>query len=197
MAISRTMDALLAALCAAAVLALVSIKGDALYVGLWYYLLVPLVILGLSARLKPQPLFLLGASIALSITFVFYLRINWQASRPEGLLGLGHLFSLPGALIGSLIVARAMKYSSSVSCLSSGFMGFGSLGLGYFANQLLVCNTVFWCGPLSLPLKSYSIRRSGVGIAIVLRPTLECARAPFAMVSKRTLILTTMRNGHG
>lgn len=146
---SRPIDAGLAAMVAFIVAATVLTKGDALYIGLWYYILVPLTILGLCAAIRPQPFFLLGASVALSITFIAYLRINWGASYPDGLLGLGHLFSLPGALIGAVIAAIASKRHVFVGSFLAIVVGFLGVSVGFFCNQLLVCNTFMWCGPLS------------------------------------------------
>ncbi len=76
--------------------------------------------------------------------------INWSAERPEGLLALGHLTSLPGAAIGivlALLVARRIQTPALI--LLAAFSG---LLTGFFVNQLVVCNTVMWCGPLSLPV---------------------------------------------
>jgi hypothetical protein len=150
---SRPIDFCLAAIVAFAMAAFVLIEGDALYIGLWYYLFVPFAILGLCAIIRPKPFFFFGASLALSITFISYLLINWGASRPDGLLGLGHLFSLPGALIGVLIAASISKRHVFVGSPLATIVGFLGVSLGFLSNQLLVCNTVMWCGPLSLSLK--------------------------------------------
>ena len=90
MRLSRSLDATLAAVVSFAVILMVIVKGDALYIGRWYYFVVPSVLLFLCASLRPKPLFLFGASLALCITVIFYLTLNWRASHPEGLLGLGH-----------------------------------------------------------------------------------------------------------
>ena len=79
--------------------------------------------------------------------------INWNATRPEGLLGLGHLFSLPGAFIGVLVTAIVARKKAATHPFVLFLFGFVGLLVGYFLNQLVVCNTVMWCGPLSLPLK--------------------------------------------
>ena len=92
---------------------LVFIKGDALYVGIWYYFAVPMFALFISAFFKPMPFFQTGVAIGIMVIFLTYLSINWGASRPEGMLGLGHLFSLPGAAIGLLFAANSQKRSSS------------------------------------------------------------------------------------
>ena len=153
MRLSRSLDATLAAVVSFAVILMVIVKGDALYVGLWYYFVVPSVLLGLCASLRPKPLYLFGASLALCITLIFYLTLNWRASRPEGILGLGHTFSLPGAIAGALIAAVLLRRYASVGPISALITGFAGVMVGFFINQLLLCNTVMWCGPISLPLK--------------------------------------------
>lgn len=129
--------------------ALVAVKGDALYVGAWYYTVIPFVIIGLCALLKPKPFFLLGASLGLAATYVVYLAINWRSEDPEGLLALGHLFSLPGALIAVLAVASRSRHRNSVTPIMGFAYGAGGLITGFCINQLVVCNTLMWCGPFS------------------------------------------------
>lgn len=96
------------------------------------------------------PLFQAGAVLGLSVTFLIYLSLNWSAERPEGLLGLGHLFSLPGAAIGLVLSAYIVK-TRSIAGVWVGFtMGLLGVLAGFFINQVVVCNTVMWCGVLSM-----------------------------------------------
>eukprot|EP01029_Cantina_marsupialis_P012328 TRINITY_DN272223_c0_g1_i1.p1 TRINITY_DN272223_c0_g1~~TRINITY_DN272223_c0_g1_i1.p1 ORF type:complete len:101 (+),score=10.51 TRINITY_DN272223_c0_g1_i1:26-328(+) len=81
------------------------ILGDGLFIGLWYYLIVPFIYIGLSAFFRLNSSFYVGLAIAIAVSFLVYLYINFSSNKPEGLLGLGHLFSLPGALFTSVIVA--------------------------------------------------------------------------------------------
>ena len=130
-----TLDTIFAAVIGLITVSIVMIKGDALYIGLWYYFAVPIVILGIGAALRTKPMFLFGISLAIAITLIFYMSINWRATRPEGLLGLGHLFSLPGAVVGVLIAATLLKRKATAS-LFIAFL-FGLIGLlgGFFVNQ--------------------------------------------------------------
>ncbi len=153
MPISRLIDVSLAALVVLALVFLVLIKGDPLYLGVWYYLAVPVIIVGTCAAFRVAPLFLLGSSFAIAITFLSIMSVNWRAARPEGLLGLGHLFSLPGAFVGVLIAMAIVKRKATITVFAAFLFGFVGLLAGYFINQLVVCNTVMWCGPLSLPIK--------------------------------------------
>jgi hypothetical protein len=153
MPLSRSIDILLATAVSLVLVFLVLIKGDPLYLGAWYYFVVPLVILGSCFALRVPPLFLFGASLAIAITLLAVMSVNWRAARPEGLLGLGHLFSMPGAFAGALFTAVFIKRIDKIHLASAFGFGFVSLLAGYFINQLVVCNTVMWCGPLSLPIK--------------------------------------------
>lgn len=126
------------------------IAGDSLYVGIWYYFAVFFTTICIASFFKPIPYFQTGAAIGIAITFLAYLYINWSSSRPEGLLGLGHLFSLPGAAFGLIISAISLKRTPTKT-FRIGFL-FGLLGvlIGFSINQLLVCNTLMWCGSLSI-----------------------------------------------
>lgn len=153
MTVTRTLDVSLAIAVALAMVALVAFKGDALYLGLWYYIAVPVVVLGACATIRPAPLFLSGAELAIAISMLALMSVNWCADRPEGLLGLGHIFSMPGAFIVVVTTAFVTKKMQIVRPFPAFLLGLGGCGGGYFLNQQVVCNTVIWCGPMSLPIK--------------------------------------------
>lgn len=126
----------------------VLIQGDSLYVGLWYYFAVAGTAFVITVLIRPRPGFLTGVSVALAMIFVFYLQINQGGSRPDGLLVLAHLFSLPGALIGLLAagwVVRQRTASSSIAALLLAMLG---VTIGFFLNQLLLCRTLMYCGKI-------------------------------------------------
>ncbi|MGM3388804.1 hypothetical protein KXR94_14260 [Stutzerimonas stutzeri] len=124
--------------------------GDPLYIGAGYYLIVPVTAIIIGVIVRAEPLFLLGTSLAVSVTFLIYVSIILSFARPEGLLALGHLFSLPGAATGTLIGAfLSRRLRRPISVLALGFAG---TLVGFFLNQLAVCNTVMWCGALPLPI---------------------------------------------
>ncbi|MDP2714368.1 hypothetical protein [Rheinheimera sp.] len=127
----------------------IMVKGDVLYIGLWYYLAVPLTLTGLCALFRPAPLFLLGVNIAITLSLISYLSINWFSPRPEGMLGLGHLLSLPGALTGALAAAAVARYRHMTGLLALLFSGIAGTGGGFLVAQLVVCNTIFYCGRAS------------------------------------------------
>lgn len=121
--------------------------GDALFLGLRYYFVVPTVLILFCLAFQVRRFFCSGAAVALSASYFVYLPINWLAERPDGLLGLGHLASLPGAFIGfvlALYLQRRIQTSPVVFFL----LGFSGLAAGFLVNQLVVCKTLMWCGPL-------------------------------------------------
>ncbi len=153
MHLSHSNDIFLAAIISLAVTFLSVTKGDALYLGTWYYLTVPFIILSLCVAIRPAPLFLTGASLGIAITLLSVMSVNWNSSSPEGLLGLGHVSSLPGATIGVVTSAIIAKRKNITLPYTSMSMGLGGLLIGYLINQTVACNTVMWCSPLSMTIK--------------------------------------------
>lgn len=123
-------------------------KGDVLFIGHWYYASVLLLTFIPRALIHTKPLFISGAVLAAGLTFGIYIRANWAPSTTNDLLGLGHIFSLPGAFIGLLITAIISlfsKYHKPILAFTSGLLGFG---IGFLVNQTVLCNTVLACGVL-------------------------------------------------
>lgn len=151
MEITRRQDFAFAVAAALPLPAIAWLAGDPLFIGPWYYLAVSAGAIGLAAMLRGRPPFLSGVSCAATITLLAYMAINWHAARPEGLLGLGHLASLPGAGMGIVVGAiLARWHRGGVAIFLCGLLGL--LG-GFLLNQLAVCNTLIWCGPLSWPMR--------------------------------------------
>jgi len=118
--------------------------------GAWYYVASPAVILLICAILWRTGLFFIGALVAYAASIAPYLIYYWTASRPEGLVILGHVLSMPGGAISLLLFAigvRTYKLSGPLLTFALGFAGFGT---GYLLVQIIICNTVLFCGPLSL-----------------------------------------------
>ncbi|WP_129640923.1 hypothetical protein [Peristeroidobacter agariperforans] len=148
MELARKRDLLQAAAMALPLPITVLVTGDPLYIGLWYYLAIPAFIIGTGALMKAPPPYLTGASLTIAAAFLVYMMVNYTATRPEGLLGLGHLLSVPGGILGHVLgVAVSKRQANALPVLACGALGWG---LGFFLNNLFVCNTVMYCGPLSL-----------------------------------------------
>lgn len=147
MKVSRKVDAAIALSVALMPAVAQLLLGDPLYLGIWYYLAAPLTAITIGVIARAKPLFLLGTSFAVSLTLLAYAVVNLSLARPEGLLALGHLFSLPGAAVGTLIGAfLSRRLSSQISVMALGFAG---ALVGFVINQIVVCNTLMWCGVIS------------------------------------------------
>lgn len=145
---TRTLDITLAFGLGAALLAATFIFGDPAYLGPWYYPLAWCGLVGLIQIAKAPPLSTLGAATALAATFLGYWA--WQASlvRPEGLLGLGHLFSLPGLAVAAVIAALYAR-RRGLGPATAFAVTFAGCCAGFGAAQLAACRTVIYCGPIS------------------------------------------------
>ncbi|AKH19182.1 hypothetical protein [Sedimenticola thiotaurini] len=128
----------------------VVVVGDVMYVGFWYYIALPAVAYLLAITIKPKPLFLTAVSFAILATYIPYFYHNLFTEHPEGLLGLGHLLSLPGLAVGIVLTGLWLK-SSALNPF--GIFAVGSTGVfaGFLINQFIVCNSVMYCGNLTWP----------------------------------------------
>ena len=113
-------DAIITTEAIALLAAITLTRGDVLFIGHWYYTSVFLLVFIPSALIKTKPLFISGAVIAAGLTFGIYIRANWIPSATNDLLGLGHIFSLPGAFIGLFItgiISRLSKHHSTLKTM--------------------------------------------------------------------------------
>ena len=145
---SRRADSVIALGIGATLLAVTVVLGDPIYADIWYYLIVWFGLVGLVQIAKAPPLFTTGAAVALAASFLFYWA--WQASlpRPEGLLGLGHLVSLPGlgtAAVLAAVIARLRRARPWVA-FSAGLL---ACCIGFAIAQFVACRSVLYCGSLS------------------------------------------------
>lgn len=120
------------------------VVGDWMYVGWYYYLIVPLGFCIFATICRVKPLFLSGTASIMVVLFVPYILINLSKYTDE-FTGLGHFVSLPGAAIG-LIIAIIITWRSQ-NPIKLFFSPVIWIGLGFFINQMIVCNTLMWCGP--------------------------------------------------
>ncbi|WP_236207816.1 hypothetical protein [Pseudomonas tohonis] len=142
---ARRMDFMVAMVVFAAFAALVMGRGDVLFLGLWYYAAVVGGTLALSLLINPRPLFASGAVIAAGLSLAVYVRANWNPTPDSGLVGLGHLFSLPCAAIGLLLVgfgSRLLGIREPYAVIASGAAGFV---IGFVINQAYVCDELISC----------------------------------------------------
>ncbi|WP_157969717.1 hypothetical protein [Pseudomonas huaxiensis] len=85
---------------------LVLLYGDAMYAGLYYYFVIPAVALPIAIWFSPRKGFLIGLGIALAIEFLLVLQINWRSQWQDGMVGVLHMVSLPGAFLAVVFAGR-------------------------------------------------------------------------------------------
>lgn len=129
----------------------VVIAGDSLHTAYLYPVLAPILALEICTWRRIRSFFLAGVAMVTYLTLLIYLSINWFATNPEGFLVVGHLLSLPGLVIGAMVLSRRDRptYGPAASIL------IGAIGAsgGFLLAQGVVCNTVMHCGALSQAFK--------------------------------------------
>lgn len=88
------------------------------------------------------------AGIASSLALYLGLFGAWIFTRvhPESMAWLGYLFSLPGAVVGVILVAFLLKREPDFAPSTAGLLAFLSVAAGIAMNQAVVCSTVMYCG---------------------------------------------------
>lgn len=146
--VSRKVDSSIASAIGLLMLLTTFVFGDPIYAGTWYYVLTWLGLVGILQIAKAPSFLTTGAALALAASFLFYW--VWQASlpQPEGLLGLGHLLSLPGLGISAVIAAIIARrfQMPSWAALATGLLACCS---GFAIAQLVVCQSMLCCASLS------------------------------------------------
>lgn len=125
----------------------VLVFGDYLFFGVWYYFAIPVMAFLIAMPFRPKQYFLSAISIVILFTYIPYWNYNFSAKQPDGLLGLGHMFSLPGLAIGIILAGTYLKPKVKMSGYVFIISFLFSL-CGFLANQIIVCSTVFYCGGL-------------------------------------------------
>jgi len=133
-----------------ALLVIIGIKGDALYLGVYYYLVSFAILATIFYLAKAKPAFSFAISFIYVSSVIIYMTFNWFTDKPEGLLGLGHTFSMPGFVVGLILSLIYIKRSKQESNINVFFIGALTTTIGFLINQLIICNTFFDCGAFSL-----------------------------------------------
>jgi hypothetical protein len=125
-----------ACIISAAAPTIVILNGDYLYIGLWYYLLLPALIIGVNYFFKTATNVCTGMALALQLSF--FLFFYWQQQINQGLLGLIHLcFLLPGAVISSITGLILLKKNPVLTTLNMFTYGFFSFAIGASAGMAI------------------------------------------------------------
>jgi hypothetical protein len=128
-----------------------SMGANALYTGIGYFVAVFVASLVPGLILRAPSLFLTGTTAAVVATLLIYMKIMSRFGHTEGMFVLGHVFSVPGMLVGAGVSAWLLRYrvKASLQWIVSG-IGFLGTALGFMVAQMMVCNTLMYCGALSL-----------------------------------------------
>ena len=114
-------------------LVIVVSTGDPLQFGPWYYLLIPALLVSFGVLLGAPSPYLTGASLAAAAS----LFIVWGAESPGGPVALGHLFSLPLAMLGYVGgQSAARREVGGMAILALGCLGWGG---GFLMTQIMMC----------------------------------------------------------
>ncbi|OEC59404.1 MULTISPECIES: hypothetical protein [Pseudomonadaceae] len=133
---ARSLDIAIGVIFVVVFAALIDIRGDVLFIGLWYYLAVIGGAFVSAVLANPRPFFAGGAVLAAGLSLALYVWLNWHPNARSGLLGIAHLLSLPGAAVGVValgVVSRRRKWRRESRLFSAGFLGFF---LGFVVNQV-------------------------------------------------------------
>ncbi|MFJ4373325.1 hypothetical protein ACIP1T_11955 [Pseudomonas japonica] len=116
---------------------IILIYGDYLYIGIWYYLVIPLAAWLIAIWLGSRTGFMSGLAIALALEYILFLQFNWRAEHQEGMVGIVHFFSLPGAVLGMVSCAYLLKRISTSSWLVVLLLSCVSVLIGFTLAQAL------------------------------------------------------------
>lgn len=115
---------------------IIILNGDYLYIGLWYYLLLPALLIGANYLFKTTAYVCSGMALALQLSFFMF--FYWQHQINQGLLGLIHLcFLLPGAATSSIAGFILLKKSSVLATINGFAYGFCSFAIGATAGMVV------------------------------------------------------------
>ena len=105
-----------------------------------------LAVLALVSMFKPRSAVIAGIAFGLSIYLAAF--AIWVSTRlhPSPMAWLGYLFALPGALAGAGIALYIQNREANLGTLATTMAALCCVLLGITFNQVVVCNTLFYCG---------------------------------------------------
>lgn len=111
-----------------------------------FYWAPQLCILGLFCMYKPpRPAFFAGLAFALATYLALFSSWLFFRQDPDSLAWIGYLFSLPGAIVGSLIAINLLERCEEDRPIAVGAVASIVVLAGIGANQAIVCSTVMYC----------------------------------------------------
>jgi len=140
--------ALLPSVLAGVVVAIVLAPKDDYFFGNFMFWWIPqAIVLGILISFTSRPAVVSGAAVILAIYLAAYgMWLSLTSTNDNGLAILGYLFSLPGAAVGAIAGAFFIKQRNYQRAVVIGSVAAASTLAGLALNQLLLCNTLMYCG---------------------------------------------------
>jgi len=136
--ISKKTDILIAISLSVPLIGFVIIFGDPLFIGIWYYIVLPFFIVGFCERFRPAPLFASGTALSIAISLYLIMQLNLSASRIDGMVGLIHFFSMPAGFVGAGVAAFFMEKKKIENPAQGLLMGVAGYGAGFFVARFIL-----------------------------------------------------------
>lgn len=105
-----------------------------------------IAVLAISFLLKPRPITIAGAAIALAVYLAAFGGWLFTRTHAEALAWFGYVLSLPGALFGIWAACTLLRHRSGLGLFAAAILSFGVVSACLAVNQAVVCSTVIYCG---------------------------------------------------
>jgi hypothetical protein len=105
-----------------------------------------LLILAFVLLFRPRAAVVAGIAFSLALYLGLFGAWVFTSTHPESMAWLGYIFSLPGAVVGAVLAAILLRKQSSYGYFAIGLLAAALVAAGIAANQIIVCNTVIYCG---------------------------------------------------
>jgi hypothetical protein len=121
-------------------------KDESFLSNAMFYLVSQILVVIIALIFQPRPAAVGGVAIAISL----YLAAFWAWTqtippRLSGLVWLGYLFSLPGAVLGALVIIGWLKTRPQMASFAAFCISVAAVIVGVSINQAAVCKTVMYC----------------------------------------------------
>ncbi len=118
------------------------------FVNAAFFWLTQAIVLGVVRLFSSRAAVISGVAITLTLTLYFILFSIWlfSHSHPEALAWLGYIFSLPGAIVGTLMGIWLIKRGDFENAFTIANTSALCSLVGLAFNQTIICNSVMHCG---------------------------------------------------
>ncbi len=110
-----------------------------------FYWVQQLAVIALLLIFRPRPAIISGVAFALALYLAAFGAWVFTRTHRESMSWLGYIFSLPGALVGGIIIAVWLRRRPTLQPLVAACISASAVLIGIFINQAVVCGTVMYC----------------------------------------------------